>query len=230
MKNNTFVIEYKREWGDNMDQICKFLQNIYHSEKIAGMSVAITDKHRIIYADGFGVESIERPDVKVTPESLFRIASITKVVTGMTILSLAEDDLLSLDTPIKRYLPWLNLKDKYTECNVTLEHLLSHTSGLPAEYTPEGHREEAVLEQSLRVGLPELDMQFPLGEGYLYSNWGIRLASLVAEKATGKQFSNLAKSRILEPLGMYKTTFDLHIAATYPLCLGRDTSRGSYSS
>ena len=49
-------------------------------------------------------------------------------------------------------------------------------------HTPEGPREERALEPSLQEGLPSLEMKFPLGEGYLYSNWGIRLASLVAEK------------------------------------------------
>ena len=212
-----------------MDRINNFLQETYIAEKVAGMAVAITDRKGVLYAKGFGVESIERPEVPVTQDSLFRIASITKVVTGMTILSLVEDGLISLRTPVKDILPWLELKDKHTEKYVTLEHLLSHTSGLPAEYTPDGPKEERALEQSLREGLPELDMQFPLGEGYLYSNWGIRLASLVAEKITGQRFTCLAQERILKPLGMDRTTFDLRVAATYPLCLGHTEENGLFS-
>lgn len=211
-----------------MEQIKKYLQDIVNTEKIAGMSVAVTDRNKIIYAEGLGVESIERPEVKVTPDSLFRIASITKVVTGMTILALVDDGNLSLSDSVKKILPWLELKDKYIETNVTLEHLLSHTAGLPAEYTPDGPREESALEQTLREGLPELEMQFPLGEGYLYSNWGIRLASLVAEKVAGNRFTSLAQERILKPLGMDRTTFDLHIAATYPLCLGHTEENGEF--
>lgn len=211
-----------------MEAIRKFLEETLEKEKIAGMAVAITDKEKIIFAEGFGVESIERPQVGVTSKSLFRIASITKVVTGMTILSIVEEGKLSLDTRVKDILPWLSLTDKNTEENVTLGHLLSHTSGLPAEYTPEGPREESALEPSLREGLPSLEMQFPLGEGYLYSNWGIRLASLVAEKVTGKCFTQLAYERVLQPLGMDKTTFDLHIAATYPICLPHTEENGQF--
>ena len=211
-----------------MEIIKKYLQDIFIAERIAGMSVAITDKNKIIYAEGFGVESIERPDVLVTPESLFRIASITKIVTGMTILSLVEEGKLSLNTPIKQVLPWLSLKDKHTEEYVTLAHLLSHTSGFPAEYTPNGPYNEEALEQSLRDTLPYLDMQFPLGEGYIYSNWGIRLASLVSEKVSGMKFSQLATERVLAPLGMHRTLFDLHIAATYPICLGHIEEGGAY--
>ena len=211
-----------------MEQIKNYLQEILHTEKIVGMAVAITDKNGIIYADGFGVESIERPEVSVTSNSLFRIASITKIVTGMTILSLVEDGILSLTQPINEILPWLDLKDKHTQNNVNLGQLLSHTAGFPAEYTPEGPREETALEQSLRDSLPGLEMQFPLGKGYLYSNWGIRLAALVAEKVANKQFTTLAHERILGPLGMNRTTFDLHIAATYPLCLGHLEENGEF--
>lgn len=211
-----------------MEQIRKFLQETLEREKIAGMAVAVTDREKILFAEGFGVESIERPTVPVTHASLFRIASITKVVTGMTILSLAEEGVLDLDAPVKETLPWLTLTDKNTEGKMTLSHLLSHTAGLPAEYTPEGPREESALEPSLREGLPTLEMQFPLGEGFLYSNWGIRLASLVAEKATGKPFTQLAQERVLEPLGMAKTTFDLHIAATYSICLPHTEENGVF--
>lgn len=211
-----------------MDSVYKFLAETLKDEKIAGMAVAITNKEKIIFAEGFGVESIERPEVAVTPKSLFRIASITKVVTGMTILSLVEEGKLSLDTRVKAVLPWLMLTNKNTEENVTLGHLLSHTAGLPAEYTPEGPREESALEPSLQVGLPNLEMQFPLGEGFLYSNWGIRLASLVAEKVTGKFFTQLVYERVLQPLGMDRTTFDLHLAATYPICLPHTEENGTF--
>lgn len=211
-----------------MEAIRKFLEETLYKEKIAGMAVAVTDREKIIFAEGFGVESVERPEVSVTPKSLFRIASITKVVTGMTILSLAEEGKLSLDTRVKEILPWLTLSDKHTEENVTLGHLLSHTAGLPAEYTPEGPREESALEPSLRAGLPTLEMQFLLGGGFLYSNWGIRLASLVAEKVTGKYFTQLACQRVLQPLGMDRTTFDLHLAATYPICLPHTEENGQF--
>ena len=211
-----------------METIKAYLSELQKKEKIAGMAVAITDREKVLYAEGFGAESMERPQVKVTASSLFRIASITKVVTGMTTLSLVEEDLLSLDTPVKDTLPWLTLADKNTENKVTLRHLLSHTSGLEAEYTPEGFREESALELSLREGLPNAKILFPVGEGYCYSNWGIRLASAMAEKVTGKLFSQLAQERVLVPLGMDRTTFDVRVAATYPLCLAHTEENGEF--
>lgn len=212
-----------------LEQIKSYLEEILEKEKLAGMAIGITDGEELLFAEGFGVESCERPEVKATGNSLFRIASVTKIFTGLTLLSLVEEGLLSLDAPVKEVLPWLSLADKETEEKVTLRHLLSHTSGLEAEYTPDGYREESALEASLREGLPKAKILFPLGQDYQYSNWGIRLASAMGEKVTGKRFSALVQEKILTPLGMEKTTFDLHVAATYPLCLAHTEENGVFS-
>lgn len=212
----------------DLTDIRSYLENICRDERIAGMAVAVTDREKTLFADGFGVESIERPEVKVTSSSLFRIASVTKIITGMVLLSLVEEGKLSLDAPVREILPWLTLAQKETEDGMTLRHLLSHTSGLEAEYTPDGFREESALEYSLREGLPKAKILFSLGKGYQYSNWGIRLASAMAEKVSGKRFTQLAQERVLTPLGMTMTTFDLHIAATYPLCLAHTEENGIF--
>ena len=95
-----------------MKRVKEFLLETVAAEKIAGMAVAVTDREKILFAEGFGVQSVERPEIKVIPESLFRIASITKVVTGMTILSVAEEGKLDFAAPVKEILPWLTLQNK----------------------------------------------------------------------------------------------------------------------
>ena len=187
-------------------------------QHVAGIAVAITDRDRIIWARGFGVENTDRKDVPVSEKSMHRAASITKIFSGITMLKLVEEGLLDLDAPVKSYVPWLTLKDADAAEKMTLRHLLSHTSGLPKEYTPEGARDEAALGPSLRVELPEAELVSKPGEGkYLYSNLGIRLASLCAERVTGKRFTELVQETVLTPLGMEETTFDLRVAATYPI-------------
>ena len=164
------------------------------------------------------MESVDRPAVPVTGKSMHRAASITKIFSGITMLRLVDEGLLSLDEPVKTYVPWLTLKDADAAEKITLRHLLSHTSGLPKEYTPEGARDEAALGPTLRVELPEAELVASPGEGkYLYSNLGIRLASLCAERVTGKRFTELVQEAVLTPLGMEETTFELRVAATYPL-------------
>ena len=194
------------------------LREIFDKNNIAGMSVAVTDRDRVVKNYKFGVMSVEEPQMGMAEDPMYRIASITKIVAGLTVLRLVDRGVLDLDRPVKEYWQGLTLSDKRAEETVTLRHLLSHTSGLPKEYTPDGYREESALEESLVLGLPSLELASLPGEGkYLYSNWGIRLASLVAEKQTGKRFSELAEELILNPLGMKKTTFDIRRAITYPL-------------
>lgn len=198
----------------------KQLEQILKDNKIAGMSVAVTNRNKVLYAKSFGVDSVERSDIPANPDSLYRIASISKVVTGITIMRLVEEKVLNLDVPVKEYVSWLEFNDPQILQQMTLRHLLSHTSGLPGEYTPDGPREESALEQTLKSGLKELKFNtLPNNGTYLYSNWGIRLASYIAQVKAGKVFSELAKEYVLEPLGMNKTTFDLRVAATYPLSL-----------
>ena len=89
---------------NKMDQL---LSELRHKHNIAGMAIAITDRERILYAKGFGVDSLERPTIPTSPESMYRIASITKVITGITILQLVQQGILDLDLPLKEYVPWL---------------------------------------------------------------------------------------------------------------------------
>lgn len=205
---------------ENVHLLEKRLEEILKKHQIAGMAVAITDRRKVLFAKGFGVDSVERMHVPAEAESLYRIASISKVVTGITVLRLAEQGVLDLDAPVKAYVPWLSFSRPEALEQMTLRHLLSHTSGLPMEYTPDGPREERALEQTLKDGLKELEFKTLPEDGvYLYSNWGIRLASYITQVRTGKLFSELARELVLTPLQMDRTTFDLQVAATYPLSL-----------
>ncbi|MBR2616525.1 MAG: beta-lactamase family protein [Clostridia bacterium] len=211
-----------------MKRLHPLLEQIREEQRIAGMAVSVTDRSGILFAEGFGVESIERPEVPVTSASVFRIASITKIFTGITVLSLVEERKLSLDAPIKSVLSDLVLSDPLSEETITLRQLLSHTAGLPAEYTPDGPTEEGQMEEVLLSGIREVEMIGRPGEQYLYSNWGIRLAALMAQRVTGTLFTRLVEERVLRPLKTARTTFDLHVAASYPLCLPHTEENGNF--
>jgi len=210
-----------------MKSLDKKLQEILEKNHIAGMAVAVTDRKKVIYARGFGVDNAERPHIPADPTSLYRIASITKVVSGVTFMRLVEEGVLELDVPVKNYVPWLEFTSAEALEKMTLRHIMSHTAGLPSEYTPEGPREESALEQTLKDGLKDLEFASLPGDGvFLYSNWGIRLASYIAQLRTGKSYSELAQKYVLDPLGMTVTTFDLRTAATYPLSLPHIDAEG----
>jgi CubicO group peptidase (beta-lactamase class C family) len=174
-----------------------------------------------IYKAGFGFESALRPDVPAYPDAMYKIASMTKTVTAVTILRLCQEEKLDLDIPIKNYLPWLKMSRSEASDFITLRHLLTHTSGLAADdWLPEGIRDEDRIENALRDTIPTLPMDALPGEGrYCYSDWGYDIAGCVASTVAGKRISELCKEYVLDPVGMQQTTFDYQIASTYPISL-----------
>ena len=204
----------------NTAEIKKYLSGVFGERLIGGMTVAVTDRERLIFTESFGALSIERPEIAPDEYSLYRIASITKIVTGLTILRLFEEGRLDLDLPIKEYAPKIEFLDPTVADGVTLRRLLSHTAGLPKEYTPVGPREESMAEAVLIESMPKVEfVSRPEEEKFLYSNWGIRLAAYVAERVTGKLYSELAREYVLAPIGMDHSFFDIRVAATYPISL-----------
>ncbi len=205
------------------------IENLLSSKKIAGASIAVTNKDKIIFSENFGVLNAETNSLYQSNQVMYRIASVTKIFAGLTIMKLATQNLLNLDTPIIKYIPYLKMSNEETQNNVTLRHLLSHTSGLPKEYTPDGERDEASLKASLIEKLPTLELISSLEEKkFCYSNWGIRLASLVAEEVSGARFSKLATDLIIKPLKMDLTTFDPLVALTYPTSLPHAYENGEF--
>lgn len=197
------------------------IDQIRTENNIAGMSVVITDVNGTLYKEGFGYENALRPEVPTYPDAMYKIASMTKTITATIILRLCQEGVLALDTPIKQYLPWLKLSRPEAEDTMTLRHLLTHTSGLPRDaYLPDGTRDESGIDDAIKATIPKLPMATLPGEGvYCYSNWGYNLAACIATTVTGRSLTELYKEYILAPVGMDRTTFDFHIAATYPLSL-----------
>lgn len=208
-----------------------YLQNILEQHNIAGMSVAVTDKDSIIYANGFGVESVERPQLKSTPETLYKIASVSKVFNAANTMCLLDQGLLDLDTPVKHYIPELELSKPGAADIVTLRHLLTHTAGFTDDIYKNGPRDERDLGRRVAELFPTLKMFSMPGDGvFLYSNYGFVLASYLAERVTGKTYSALVKENIIQPLGMDKTFYDIHEWCTYPISLPhKETADGSLS-
>ena len=187
---------------------------------IAGAAWSITDRRSLLSASGFGLASTERPGDPVLPETLFRIASNTKITVTLTAFQLREKGLITLDEPVEHFFPGMNLSDRAAAGKITLRRLLSHTAGFPAEYTPDGVRDEDRSEEVLLRELDGLRLLSDPDEGrYLYSNLGIRLAAAALCRVGGKPFSELCREYVLEPLGMDRSFFDLSRICTYPLAL-----------
>lgn len=198
------------------DELDQHIENFMQEKHVPGLALAIVQGEEVIYAQGYGKRSIE-DNAPVTPETLFRIGSTTKPMTGMAIMRLVEEGKIDLDRPIKTYFTALKLSDETASEQVTLRMLLSHTAGLPTRYQPFGRREPGALEDRVREELPEMPLVAPPGKVFSYSNPGIDLAGYIAERVSGKYYSELMAEYVFQPLDMQRTTFDPLIAMTYPI-------------
>jgi CubicO group peptidase (beta-lactamase class C family) len=206
------------------------LEKVIHEEmkklQIPGLAIAVVHKQEIIYAKGFGMTSVEDNGVQVTPDTLFRIGSVTKLLTATVIMKCVERELLDLDKPLIHYIPWLRLHDENAASSLTLRILLTHTSGYINGGDVIGKRDPEGLEEYVRRQLPEIHFHAPPGKVYAYSNHNINLAGFVVQYVTGRPFAALMQEELFDPLHMQRTTFDPLVALTYPLALAHVQHEG----
>jgi CubicO group peptidase (beta-lactamase class C family) len=150
----------------------------------------------------YGLANLEER-TPVTPATQFRLASVTKQFTAAAILLLAEDGRLGLDEPVRKWLPSLPEAAR----DVTIRHLLTHTSGLIdyEEVIPEGLTKQLHDIDVLRLLETQDRTYFPPGTGYRYSNSGYALLALIVERVSGQTFATFLRERVFQPLGMHAT-------------------------
>ncbi|MBN1935038.1 MAG: beta-lactamase family protein [Anaerolineae bacterium] len=187
------------------------LQAIVTRWGIPGLGIGIVQDDEIIYAQGFGVQSLDT-GVPVTPDSIFCVASIAKCFVATAVMQLVEQGSIELDAPPVQYLPYFKLDD--ARCTqITIRQILSHTSGMPDmeddEYdalvshpeTDDGAAERYVRSLSGRklVAAP--------GEQFRYSNIAYNVLGDLIAKVSGQTFETYMKEHILLPAGMSSSTF-----------------------
>jgi CubicO group peptidase (beta-lactamase class C family) len=174
-----------------------------------GCAVAVMKDARIVYEHGYGMADLDH-NVPITTATVFNVGSIAKQFTGAAILMLAQDGKLSLDDPIRKYLP--GLPDFGVP--ITIRQMLAHTSGL-RDY------EQLLYFDGWRLDSPDLlttddifyifsrqkELNFPPGTDYAYSNTNFMLLAQVVSRLSGQSFPDFAMARLFQPLGMKHTHF-----------------------
>jgi CubicO group peptidase (beta-lactamase class C family) len=167
-----------------------------------GASLLIVRDGRTVLARGYGLADVERR-VPVTPETDFRLASLSKQFTATAIMLLVADGKLRYDDSVAALVAGLPAFAR----GVTVRHLLNHTSGLPdyEDFVP-----DTQTTQVHDADVPALishapGIKFAPGTHYAYSNTGYCLLALVVEHVTGRHFADVLRERIFTPLGMTNT-------------------------
>jgi len=177
----------------------------FASNDSVGYSVLISQSGKVLYQDAFGLANIEL-NVPMQPNHIFEIGSLTKQFTAVGILLLAQDGLLSLDDNISKYIPDITT----TKSDVTLKHLLGHTSGLVDPInTPEflsTRIQESVSLETLIAQFKNDHWQYVAGEQAHYSNVGYSMLAWVIEQVSGGTYETFLNERIFKPLKMHHTS------------------------
>lgn len=170
------------------------------------MSAAVSRGGRVIWAEAFGFADLERR-TPATIAGRYRLASVSKLIAGMTAARLAERGLIDLDRPIGRYRPTLPAAHHET----TLRQLLAHTGGIrhyiPRDYDPHApggpidFRTYRTTDDALAVFIDD-PLLSPPGEAFNYSTFGYTLASAVMESATRRSFPDLVAQQVGAPLDL----------------------------
>jgi CubicO group peptidase (beta-lactamase class C family) len=142
--------------------------------------------------------------VEATVDSLFQIGSITKVWTATLVMQLVDEGRIELDAPVRRYLPGFRVADEAVSREVTIRHLLTHTSGIDGDHFADTGRGDDYLERYVET-CAELPQVHPLGATMSYCNTGYTILGRVLEAVTDTVWDDLLHSRLVEPLGLTHT-------------------------
>ncbi|MGQ9602212.1 MAG: serine hydrolase domain-containing protein [Candidatus Bipolaricaulia bacterium] len=181
------------------------IQSALAKDIFPGAVVLVARKGKVIKHSSYGL-ALKVPEPReMTKTTIFDLASLTKVVVTVPLaLMLVEHGIWHLHDPIKKFLPQFNVP------GVTLWHLLTHTSGLPAwaNLFYKGAGREGVFQELVSYRWPIITPICRPGERVIYSDLGYILLGLAIEEATGKPLEVLAKDWIFAPLGMQDTFFN----------------------
>ena len=184
------------------DALARYVQTQLTRQQLPGLALVVLKDGKRVESRSMGWADLERR-VRVTPDTLFEIGSVTKQFTAVALMLLVEDGKLTVDDLLARHLPGLPAAWQ----GLTLRHLLTHTSGI-ADYEEVmgyvGYRQVMTPEQVIAV-VATRPLDFVPGERFNYSNTGYFLLTLVVEKISGQRFIDLLRQRVLLPAGMLRT-------------------------
>jgi CubicO group peptidase (beta-lactamase class C family) len=189
--------------------------------RVAGATLGIwSDGREVLAACGVLNSATQVP---VTPGSLFQIGSITKIWTAAMIMQLIEEGLLSLDTSVAEVLPGSRIGPSDVGGQITVQHLLTHTSGIDGDvFTDTGRGDDCV--QRYVEELAAVPSTFPVGAAYSYCNSGFVLLGRIIEVLDGRSWDESLRDRLIGPLALTRTVTLPEEAILHRAAVGHDST------
>lgn len=181
-------------------RIDAMIRSMFPADRPGTAIIALKDG-QVIFRKAYGSANLEL-GVPLQPDMVFRLGSVTKQFTATAIMMLAEEGKLSIQDPITKYLPDYPMHGHV----ITIEHLLTHTSGIQSYTDMPGWMTGKILAdmtvQELIDGFKKEPMQFAPGDKFAYNNSGYILLGAIIEKASGEEYGKFITEHIFKPLGM----------------------------
>ncbi len=200
------------------------------SSSTPGCAVGVAVGGTPVLTRAYGMADLEH-DVPNTPETIFEAGSVSKQFTAMAILLLQKDGKLSVDDPVRKYIP--ELPDY--KVPLTIRHMMNHTSGLRDWGSVEAiagwprTTREYTHAHVLDIVSRQKSLNFTPGDHYSYSNTGFNLAAIIVERVSGMPFSRFEQERIFAPLGMTHTSWrDDHTRIVKGRAMAYELKDGAY--
>jgi beta-lactamase class C len=182
-----------------------FVENFIENRNVPGVAIAVVIDSQIIFIKGYGVKKVGENE-PIGAHSVFRISSLSKGFASVLSGLLVKDGVFNWDDKVIKYLPDFSLKDTLSTKNLTIRHLLSHTSGLiPHAY--DNLIEANVPLKAIIKELKTVSVICPVGKCYGYQNTVYGVISELIESVTDKKYTELLKERLIQPLGMEDVSF-----------------------
>lgn len=194
------------EVRSNLDLLESWLAAQVEVRALPSLVVGIVYDQTLLWVRGFGYADVasRRP---AGVDTLYRIASLTKLFTATALMQLRDEGRLQLDDPVEKHLDWFRIQNPYDDApQITIRHLLTHSAGLPREsaFSYWVDRNFPTREQ-IREALPTQSLALMPGTQWKYSNLGLALAGEIVEAVAGVPYADYIQTYILDPLGMTNT-------------------------
>jgi CubicO group peptidase (beta-lactamase class C family) len=191
------VLRVDAQVSENLTaQVDEFVRREMFTQHIPGLSLAVNKDGKIVLIKGYGLANVEH-QVAVKPETVFQSGSVGKQFTATAIMMLVESGKIRLEDKISKHLT--NAPATWT--NITVRHLLTHTSGL-GDYSTEFDLRRDYTEDELLTRVMTTSLAFQPGEKWSYSNLGYVTLGVLISKVTGKFYGEFLQERIFKPLEM----------------------------
>jgi CubicO group peptidase (beta-lactamase class C family) len=179
---------------------------------LPGIAIGVVADQDLVWATGFGFADTTAK-TRMTPATKFRMASHSKLFTATSVMQLREQGKLRLDDPVAKYLPWFKvIPSDSDDPPITVEELLTHSSGLPREAGAHWTTFEFPTKDELRALMPARTAPFAPEVRWKYSNLAYSVAGLIVEAVSGQTYADYVQREIFQPLGMDASSVDKDVS------------------